>query len=141
MFIYGKTAANAISVMSYLAADPKQKASSSEIAESRRITKTLTAKLLTQLSAAGLVTGQPGPGGGYRLAKEPMEISLLDIARLFEHLEPPILCPFGDGWCGNGDPCPLHDSIRGMIESNQRFMRETTLAIFLKQTPQKLEPS
>lgn len=62
MYLYGKTASNAIAVMSYLAACPGQIVGSAEIAEARGISRALTAKLLTQLSSAGLVQGQPGPG-------------------------------------------------------------------------------
>lgn len=130
MFIYGKTAANAIAVMSYLAADPARRAGSGEIADARGISQALTAKLLTQLASAGLVTGQPGPGGGYTLAKPAEQISLMDIVQLFEQTEPPSLCPFGPDWCGKGDPCPLHDTIRTMVEDNRRFMEETRLSIF-----------
>lgn len=130
MFIYGKTAANAIAVMSYLAANPTQRAGSGEIADARGISQALTAKLLTQLASAGLVTGQPGPGGGYTLAKPARDISLMDIVELFEQTESPSLCPFGPGWCGKGDPCPLHDTIRTMIDDNRRFMEETRLSIF-----------
>ena len=130
MFIYGKTAATAIAVMSYLAADPARRAGSGEIADARGISQALTAKLLTQLASAGLVTGQPGPGGGYTLAKPAEQISLMDIVQLFEQTEPPSLCPFGPDWCGKGDPCPLHDTIRTMVEDNRRFMEETRLSIF-----------
>lgn len=133
MFVYGQTAANAIAVMSYLAADPSRRAGSGEIAAARNISRALTAKLLTQLAAARLVTGQPGPGGGYMLAKEPSQISLFDIACLFEQLAAPSVCPFGHGWCGSGAPCPLHDSIHALLESNRRFMMETNLSIFLHQ--------
>ena len=136
MFIYGKTSANAIAVMSFLAADPKRRAGSGEIAKARNISRALTAKLLTQLAAAGLVHGQPGPGGGYTLAKPSAKICLLDIASLFEQTEPPSLCPFGHGWCGKGDPCPLHNMIGGMIDSNRAFMKKTSLAIFAGKTPQ-----
>lgn len=135
MFIYGKTSANAIAVMSFLAADPKRRAGSGEIAKSRNISRALTAKLLTQLAAAGLVRGQPGPGGGYTLAKPPGKICLLDIASLFEQTEPPSLCPFGPDWCGKGSPCPLHDTIGGIIDSNRVFMKKTSLAIFAGKTP------
>jgi Rrf2 family protein len=131
MFIYGQTAANAIAVMSFLAADRSRRAGSAEIAEARGISQALTAKLLTQLAAAGLVNGQPGPGGGYMLAKPAHSISLMDIARLFEQTEPPTLCPFGHNWCGTGDPCPLHDTIHAMIDKNRRFMEETRLSIFV----------
>jgi len=76
------------------------------------------------------VKGQPGPGGGYTLAKPARDICLLDIVSLFEQTEEPSRCPFGPDWCGKGEPCPLHDTILEMIESNRRFMETTTLAIF-----------
>lgn len=130
MFIYGKTAANAIAVASFLAADPGKRSGSGEIAKSRGISKALTAKLLTQLSSAGFVSGQPGPGGGYTLARPAAKIRLIDIVTLFEQTAPPSVCPFGHGWCGSGDPCPLHDTITGMIDANRSFMEKTTLAVF-----------
>jgi Rrf2 family protein len=133
MFIYGKTASNAIAVMSYLAEDKSRRGGSGEIAESRGISQALTAKLLTQLASAGLVSGQPGPGGGYTLAKAAKDISLMDIVELFEQTNPPSLCPFGHNWCGEGkNPCPLHDTILEMLASNRRFMHETRLSVFEK---------
>jgi len=132
MFIYGKTSANAIAVMSYLAADPGSRAGSGEIAKARRISRALTAKLLTQLAAAGLVSGQPGPGGGYTLAKPAKGICLFDIVSLFEQTAQPSVCPFGHGWCGNGDPCPLHETIAGMLDGNLAFLEKTNLAVFAK---------
>jgi len=138
MFIYGKTSANAIAVMSYLAAEPERRAGSAEIARARRISKALTAKLLTQLAAKGLVSGQPGPGGGYCLGKAARDICLLDIASIFENTEPPSLCPFGHDWCGKGDPCPLHDTITGMVAAHRRYMEQTRLSVFLKTRQKKL---
>ena len=131
MFIYGKTAANAIAVMSYLAARPGYRAGSGEIAEARSISQALTAKLLTQLATAGLVKGQPGPGGGYTLAKNARDISLFQIIGIFEQTDTPSLCPFGHDWCGHGDPCPLHDTLLEMQEQNRRFLEDTRLSIFL----------
>ncbi len=130
MFIYGKTAANAIAIMSYLAADPEHRAGSREIATSRKISQVLTAKLLTQLASAGLVRGQPGPGGGYTLAQPPEGISLLAIASIFEQTNPPSVCPFGHHWCGKGDPCPLHDTLMKVLETNRYFLENTHLGVF-----------
>ncbi len=130
MFLYGKTAANAIAVMSYLVSRTGELVGSAEIAGARKISHALTAKLLTQLSAAGFVRGQPGPGGGYLLAKDASEINLLSIVALFEQTEGPSLCPFGEGWCGNGDPCPLHESILSLEEQSRIFLEETSLAVF-----------
>ena len=133
MFAYGQTAANAIAVMSYLAVDPSRRAASGEIAAARGISTALTAKLLTQLAFARFIVGQPGPGGGYTLAKKASEISLLDIAAIFEKTDMPSVCPFGHGWCGQGKPCPLHDSIHNVIAFNRQFMSETRLSVFLNQ--------
>ena len=121
-----------------MAADPGIRAGSREIAKSRGVSRALTAKLLTQLAAAGLVSGQPGPGGGYTLAKPAKEICLFDIVTLFEQTAEPSVCPFGHGWCGNGDPCPLHETIGKMIAGNLAFLEKTSLAVFAKKSPKKL---
>jgi Rrf2 family transcriptional regulator, iron-sulfur cluster assembly transcription factor len=131
MFVYGQTAANAIAVMSYLAAEPSRRAGSGEIAAARRISKALTAKLLTQLAAVRFVAGQPGPGGGYTLAKNPSEISLLDIVSIFEQKEPPSVCAFGHDWCGKGKPCPLHERVARIVSLNREFLEGTRLSVFL----------
>ncbi len=130
MFIYGKMATNAIAVMSYLAANPEQQAGSREIAEARGISLALTAKLLTRLATAGLVTGRPGPGGGYRIAKSPDDVCLADIVHLFEQATLPSLCPFGHNWCGIKDPCPLHDAIDKLVSRNREFIETTRLSAF-----------
>ena len=85
--IHLKTTQNAIAAMSRLAelyGVAGAVASSREVAQSRNLPVPLVGKILTDLSRAGVVTGSPGPGGGYRLAKPPAEISLKDVAELFE---------------------------------------------------------
>ncbi len=134
MFIYGKTTTNAIAVMSYLATDPDRRVGSAEIAQARNISQSLTAKLLTQLSTAGLVSGIPGPGGGYTLAKSADDICLMDIASLFEQTDTSTPCPFGPNYCGTGNPCPMHDTLMVLLEKNDRFMRGTKLKIFQKKS-------
>lgn len=130
MFIFGRTSANAIAVVSHLAADPSKRSGSPEIAKSRGLSVPLTAKLLTQLSSAGIVNGQPGPGGGYSLDKPASSISLYDIVSLFEPKNSPSVCPFGRDWCGKGDPCPIHDDIVKISETNEQMLKGITLAVF-----------
>ena len=131
MFLYGQTAANGIAVMSYLAADPGRWCGSGEIAGSRKLSRSLTAKLLTRLSSAGLVHGQPGPGGGYALAVPPGQITLLHIVALFEQIAEPVVCPFGKDWCGKHAPCPLHEPLLRLRAQNLRFLETTTLDVFV----------
>ena len=104
---------------------------SEQIAKNRNLSKPLVAKILTQLAKQGMVIGTRGPGGGYRLAKDPASITIFDIVELFEGHRDPTSCPFGPGWCGVGDPCPLHDSLVEMSNSASESMKLMTLAPFL----------
>lgn len=118
--------------MSYLAeiATENRLAGSSEIAEKRKISRVLIAKILTKLSAAGLVTGKPGPTGGYRLSRPPAEISLLDVVQIFDDLDERVMCPFGPHWCGNGPKCPLHDFIFNTHEKAIALLAEQNFSQF-----------
>lgn len=138
--VYGKLSAKAISLMSYLAEKPDRRAGSREISKARRLPMAITAKLLTQLSSAGLLTGQPGPGGGYALSRSAAQICLLDIVSLFENPSSLVLCPFGPKWCGHRDPCPLHDAITEVQASNADFLRQTSLAVFMVKPPAGKKP-
>ena len=135
MLRYGKLARQAVSVISYVAERYETDApaiSSSEIGRARKIPAALAAKLLSQASAAGLVLGTTGPGGGYRLAKPPGEIRLVDIVSLFGRTQEESLCPYSLDWCGNGEPCPLHHGFVQIREHARAFLEDTTLAVFAK---------
>jgi len=136
MFRYGKMAQRAVSVLSYLAehheAAGGRAISSAEIGLARQIAPAMTAKLLSEAAKAGLVSGTTGPGGGYRLAKPPEKIHLGEIIGIYERDNSESMCPFGPDWCGNNDPCPLHDSFVMLEEQKAAFLVETTLEVFTK---------
>lgn len=130
---YGKTARQGVAAMSYLAelyATDGRVATSAEVGEARGMPQALAAKLLSEASGADLVIGTTGPGGGYRLAKDPKDITLADIVWIYERKQEEYPCPFGPGWCGTGNPCPLHDDFVELEEKATAFLEETTLAVF-----------
>lgn len=129
----GKTAQNAIAVMSYLAEcyrDQTGLVSSQNVADARILSKPLAAKILTTLSQAGYVKGSTGPGGGYAIAGDPQKIRLLDVVNCFEVKNKIMQCPFGEGWCGNNDPCPMHDEIIKMTEDMEHFLKSSNFGAF-----------
>jgi Rrf2 family protein len=135
MFRYGKLARQAVSAISYLAEKHSPDAaavSSAEVGRERKIPAALAAKLLSQMATAGLTLGTTGPGGGYRLARPPEKIRLAEIVSLFERDMDEYPCPFGPGFCGSGDPCPLHDDFLRLEENGRKFLEETTLGVFAK---------
>jgi Rrf2 family protein len=82
------------------------------------------------LAKHGLVTGSPGPGGGYRLAKQPSEITLHDIVEIFEKPRTDNPCPLGPHWCGNGEPCALHNKFIELFDQNEKFLKSTHFGLF-----------
>lgn len=133
--MYGRQTETAIASMSRLAEiydGGTTRLSSAEIAEVRGLQAPSVAKVLTVLSQAGLVTGTPGPGGGYCLARHPGEISLSEVSSLFERSDESLNCPFGGGVCGVGDPCPLHDKLVQVQEAMDDLLYQTTFDSFRK---------
>lgn len=136
MFRYGKLARQAVSAVSFVAEQygvSEAAVSSAEVGKARKIPKALAAKLLSEAASAGLLKGTTGPGGGYRLARPPEAIFLLEVVELFERPLGESPCPFGPGWCGKGDPCPLHESFVKLEENVREFLEETSFAVFVKQ--------
>ncbi|WJR68196.1 Rrf2 family transcriptional regulator [Neorhizobium sp. CSC1952] len=66
--------------------------SAAALAEFHGVSTSYLLKHLQALSGAGLVDTMPGPKGGYRLAKKPEEITLLDIVLAVEGPAPAFRC-------------------------------------------------
>lgn len=64
----------------------------SALAELHGLSPSYLLKHLKVLGAAGLLESVPGPNGGYRLAKRPDRISLLDIVVAIEGPKPAFRC-------------------------------------------------
>jgi len=62
------------------------------LAEYHGVSTSYLLKHLQALAGAGLLESVPGPKGGYRLAKKPEAISLLDIVLAVEGPEPAFRC-------------------------------------------------
>jgi Rrf2 family protein len=85
----------------------EQRAATSQIAQEQQIPPSFLAKIVSQLSVAGLLQTSRGARGGVSLARTPEEISLLDVV---EAIDGPILlneCVGANGDCAFGDDCPM----------------------------------
>jgi Rrf2 family protein len=71
----------ALRAMIYLAKlEPNQRAATSQIADKQRIPPSFLAKIISQLSIAGLIHTSRGARGGVSLARTPEEVSILEVA-------------------------------------------------------------
>ena len=86
---------------------PDRRAATSLIAEKQHIPPSFLAKIVSQLSVAGLLQTSRGARGGVSLARSPDEISLLEV---IEAIDGPILlneCVANKGACTFGETCVL----------------------------------
>jgi len=84
-----------------------ERAATSTVAEEQRIPPSFLAKIISQLSIAGLLHTSRGARGGVTLAREPQDISLLEVV---EAIDGPIQlneCVAEEGQCSFDDDCPL----------------------------------
>ncbi len=92
-------------------------------------------KILGDLARAGVLESAPGKTGGFRLALPAKQISLLDVLLPFEQFERR-RCPFGNHVCSDVNPCNAHDKWKKVIETEQRFLRKTSVHdIALRMSP------
>ena len=82
--------------------------SSVEIGKAVGLNKIFAQKVLRVLRDAGLVYSEYGSNGGYRLAKRPDEIVLLDVIILFEKTMKINSCLEPEGYCNRNETCPMH---------------------------------
>lgn len=85
------------------------RAATSQIAEEMEIPPSFLAKIISQLSIAGLIHTSRGARGGVSLARKPENVNLLDVV---EAIDGPINlneCVQDPGICSFGDNCPLHE--------------------------------
>jgi Rrf2 family iron-sulfur cluster assembly transcriptional regulator len=127
--LYSKTCEHAIRALSYLAS----RASGDlclvdEIAEAEDLPRPFTSKILRDLVRAGLLTSSRGPGGGYALARDPEDVSLLEIQQIVDSTDTLSRCAVGLELCNDHAPCPLHDEFKPLRQSIRVYLEETTLA-------------
>jgi Rrf2 family protein len=124
----------ALRAMLYLAQlEPSQRAATSQIAEIQRIPPSLLAKIISQLSIAGLIHTSRGARGGVSLARPPEAISVLEVV---ESIDGPIAlneCSQSAGACPFGETCPLRSLWCGTQSEMVEKLRKTTFAQVLSQ--------
>ena len=84
------------------------RASTSQIAQKQKIPPSFLAKIVSQLSVAGVVQTSRGARGGVTLARPSNDITLLEV---IEAIDGPITlneCVPDPNKCSFGDECPVH---------------------------------
>jgi len=85
------------------------------------------AKIFQQISRAGFTEALPGPHGGYRLARPPVEVSLLEIIEALEGRVFSSCCLLSAGDCPQQEHCAVRALISQAEAGFHRFFEFETL--------------
>ena len=122
-------------VLTVLAARPGVVLSAAELAEQAGLEAPTVAKLLKPLAQAGLVEGFRGSNGGYRLARDASDISLIEIVEAMEGPLGMTECSVHAGACGIEHSCGVRANWRRINDVVADALRSVTLAQMLDTPP------
>jgi len=102
-------------------------ASAKDIADTYRIPLPMLSKILQSLARAGLLVSEQGTHGGYRLARDPEEITALEVIRT---IDGPIIlthCFTEHAECDQSDLCPVREPLRKVHEGILRLLSSISI--------------
>jgi len=113
--------------------------SAKEVADSYGIPLPLLSKILQKLTKAGLLVSEHGTNGGYRLSRDPQQISALEVIRV---IDGPIIlteCFTQHNHCDHSTRCSVREPLRRIHEGILRLLESVTIQDMLQDSTD--EPS
>ena len=111
-----------------------QRAATSQVAKEQHIPPSFLAKIISQLSIAGLLHTSRGARGGVTLARDPKDITLLEV---IESIDGPIMlneCVAENSICTFDDDCPLRPVWCEAQEELVTRLKNTNFQILLEKS-------
>jgi Rrf2 family protein len=98
-----------------------------ELADNQRLSSKYLEQIMGRLRAAGIVSSVQGKGGGYELAKSPLDITVFDVFRVLEGSTAPVDCIDNPGACPFEARCPVQETWIEVTEVITSVLKNTTL--------------
>ncbi len=99
-----------------------------EVVAEMGVPHTFASQILAELVRAGLATSRAGRDGGYRLARPPEDISVVEVVEAGEGALQADRCALGEGPCRWDAVCPLHETWRDATSALRAALATTSLA-------------
>ncbi len=131
-----KTAEYALRAAVWLGRDPDRTESAVHLAERTQIPRCYLHKVLQDLVRAKLVRSQPGPGGGYALARGPEKITILEVVNAVAPSERFRHCPLG--LSSHERLYLLHAELDRIYAATEAVFSRVTIARLLRSTHTKV---
>lgn len=114
--------------LKHLAVNSQASASAKEIADAYGVPLPLLSKILQKLAKAGFLASEHGTNGGYKLARDPREITALEVIR---SIDGPIVltaCFTEHGSCTHTERCSVREPLRKVHEGILRLLSSITIS-------------
>jgi Rrf2 family protein len=127
--IYSKPCMHGLRAVIYIATrNSELPVRGEDIAREEDLPQPFLSKILKILSSKAILHSVRGPGGGFRLARTPEEITLLDVVDAIDGLAQFEECALGWKTCQDDKPCPLHNSWKDMRANLKTYLQGTSVA-------------
>ncbi|MDF1611596.1 RrF2 family transcriptional regulator [Stygiobacter electus] len=137
--IFSKSCELGLQAVLFLSTKEKRLFNAFEVSKELKVPKEYVSKVLQMLTASGIVGSRKGKNGGFYLAKEPIEIKLIDIVEAIDGLEVFKTCVLGFPGCSHETPCPVHEKWGKLRDEAYRMLSEETLEDLKDKTINKLK--
>ncbi len=135
--MFSQTVEYALRATVYLAMNNDAPHKTEEIAGSTQVPTAYLSKVLRELNRHGLVSSQRGLGGGISLAKNPEELTILEIVNAVDPITRIKTCPLQ--LSGHGiQLCALHRRLDNALAMVENAFAETTLAEILGESKERV---
>lgn len=126
VFKLSEAASLALHTAVYLGSRTDRMVSAREMASALKVSEAHLAKVLQRLAREGIVRSVRGPKGGFRLARDAHQITLLEV---YEAVEGPVMasnCLLGQPACG-GVECILGGLVETLNNQVRDHLQRTTV--------------
>lgn len=114
--------------LKHLAVKGQESASAKEIADTYGVPLPLLSKILQRLGKAGFLRSEHGTNGGYRLAKDPRQITALEVIRTIDGPIVLTACFTEHGFCTHTEKCIVREPLRKVHEGILRLLAGITIS-------------
>jgi FeS assembly SUF system regulator len=136
MFRLSKTTDYGIVLLAGLARDPSaEPRNARDLAQSSDLPVPMVSKILKALAREGLLVSQRGSKGGYRLAREPEELTVSEMIRVLEGPVALTDCAIGPTLCEHETMCAVREPWQLISRVVEKALADVTLADLVRGRP------
>ena len=118
-----------IRILAHLARDEQPATHNArEVAESLQLPAPMVSKVMKSLARGGVLESHRGPGGGFRLARRPDDLSVADMITVLEGPVALTECQIGPSICQHEGNCSVQEPWSVINRSVQNTLATITLS-------------